>query len=157
MATLPSISSLFTIGLSFWPFTAVSWQTFDHAPVKDTPSSIGLPTYAEKRIDTGAKIIGRLPVRIRRLTQCVILEWQVSHMDATASFVLYGGSKPRWETATILDLSIFAAEDNQTEKTYYSAVDRRASSCKPTYYWIVLYSGHRCEQHFGPFIVAQGE
>jgi hypothetical protein len=155
MATfLPLFSTFFNIGFPSWPFTAVSWQTIELAPVNGTPVKAGLPRWTEAQISLNAKAVGRLPVRLRWSPQCVIVEWELSRIATTPNFILYRGSKPSWEVATILDLSIFVANDSQTEKIYYSAVDRKATAANPSYYWILMSTSHHCEQRFGPFMVA---
>ena len=151
---LPSISTFFNRSLPSLPFTTVSWQTIDPSPVKPPLPTMLLPLCAEQRTVVGAKTVGRLPVRTRRSNQCVILEWQTSRSASMPGFVLYRGSNLHWETAAILDLSIFSVRDSLTEKIYYSAVDRKPISPKPTYYWIVMRTSNRNEQRFGPFTVA---
>lgn len=82
----------------------------------------------------------------------MIIEWQTKQAATAGNFALYRSRHIAWQHASLVDLSIFATLDHQTDVISYRAVDTTVLPPGPYYYWIVNLSAKQGEQRFGPYI-----
>jgi hypothetical protein len=149
-------SFLAVSSLLFTVFERSGWAHLSNA----RPAAPGTPTIpvlsaqevAEKKKMAVARRGLFLQGRVRWSTRRVILEWKTKQETATGKFAIYRGRTMTWDRATLVDLSIFATRDNQTNIISYRAVDTRVLPPGPYYYWVVSLNARQREHFFGPYV-----
>lgn len=92
--------------------------------------------------------------RVRWTPPRMIIEWQAKQGTNKENFAIYRGRTMVWREAQLLDLSIFATTNSQSNMATYRAVDITVRPPGPYYYWIINLRARDGEQRFGPYRAA---
>lgn len=123
-------------------------------PTRYTPTAsiTSTPELAEQRVRPPTPHTWLLQGRVRWSTKRVIIEWQTKQAATISNFAIYRSQHLAWPQASLVDLSIFATLDQQSQVISYWAVDTTVLPPGPYYYWIVNLSAKQGDQRFGPYI-----